>query len=62
MPKSKSAGRPKLPKGKTKSEILRIRVTRSDLRAFDAAAKRSKQNRSAWIRSALKKQVAEPIK
>jgi uncharacterized protein (DUF1778 family) len=53
QPKPKPVGRPKLPKGNAKAEMLRIRATSDELRAFDKAAKVSKQKRSEWIRSTL---------
>jgi uncharacterized protein (DUF1778 family) len=53
QPKPKPVGRPKLPKGNAKAEMLRIRATTDELRAFDKAAKASKQKRSEWIRSTL---------
>ena len=45
--------RPKLPKGNAKAEMLRIRATADELRAFDKAAKASNLKRSEWIRSTL---------
>lgn len=53
QPKPKKAGRPKLPKGDAKAEMLRVRATPDELRAFDKAAKASNQKRSEWIRSTL---------
>jgi uncharacterized protein (DUF1778 family) len=53
QPKPKPVGRPKLPKGNAKAEMLRIRATADELRAFDKAAKASNQKRSEWIRSTL---------
>lgn len=53
QPKPKKVGRPKLPKGNAKAEMLRIRATTDELRAFDKAAKSSNQKRSEWIRSTL---------
>jgi len=53
QPKPKPVGRPKLPKGNAKDEMLRIRATTEELRAFDRAAKVSNQKRSEWIRSTL---------
>jgi uncharacterized protein (DUF1778 family) len=53
QPKPKKVGRPKLPKGNAKAEMLRVRATPDELRAFDKAAKASKQTRSEWIRSTL---------
>jgi predicted HicB family RNase H-like nuclease len=52
-PKPKKVGRPALPKGSAKAETLRIRVTPSDLRAFEGLAKASKQTVSEWIRGTL---------
>jgi hypothetical protein len=47
-PKPRKAGRPPLPKGSTKAEILRIRVTAEELRAIEAKAKAAKQTRSEF--------------
>ena len=53
QPKPKKVGRPKLPKGSSKAEMLRVRATPEELKAFDKAAKASNQKRSEWIRSTL---------
>jgi uncharacterized protein (DUF1778 family) len=53
QPKPKPVGRPKLAKGSAKAEMLRIRSTPDELKAFDRAAKASSQNRSEWIRGVL---------
>jgi predicted HicB family RNase H-like nuclease len=53
QPKAKKAGRPPLPRGNAKNETLRVRVTPSELKAIESAAKGKKQSASAWIRSAL---------
>ena len=55
MPKQKpkKAGRPPLPKGSAKGEMLRIRVTSDELRTIEAGAKASGQTRSEFIRSKL---------
>jgi hypothetical protein len=53
QPKPKRVGRPTLPKGEAKGETLRIRVTPSELRTFEATAKAKKQTVSEWIRSTL---------
>ena len=53
QPKPKLVGRPKLPKGNAKAEMLRVRATPDELKAFDKAAKASKQKRSEWIRGTL---------
>ena len=51
--KPKKVGRPKLPKGNAKAEMLRVRATPDELKAFDKAGKASNQKRSEWIRSTL---------
>jgi uncharacterized protein (DUF1778 family) len=53
MPKPKKPGRPKLAKGEAKAEMLRVRATPDELKAFDRAAKASNQKRSEWIRTTL---------
>ena len=52
-PKPKKVGRPKLAKGESKAEMLRVRATPDELRAFDQAARSSNQKRSEWIRIVL---------
>jgi hypothetical protein len=52
-PKPKPVGRPKLAKGDAKAEMLRVRATPGELRAFDRAAKAKGQKRSEWIRDTL---------
>jgi uncharacterized protein (DUF1778 family) len=49
----KKAGRPRLPKGSAKGEMLRIRVTAKELRTIEYAAKASGQTRSEYIRGKL---------
>ena len=51
--KPKKPGRPKLPKGEARAETLRIRVTSSELKAYNLTAKNGKQTVSDWIRDAL---------
>jgi uncharacterized protein (DUF1778 family) len=53
MPKPKKPGRPRLPKGNAKGEMLRIRVTAEELRTIEAAAKANRQTRSEFIRGKL---------
>jgi hypothetical protein len=53
QPKPKKPGRPKLAKGEAKAETLRIRVTASELRTFERAAKIHGQTVSEWARSLL---------
>ena len=52
-PKPNKAGRPPLPTGSAKAEMLRVRVTPDERKAIDAAAKAKDQSRSDWIRSIL---------
>ena len=59
MPKKpRKAGRPPLPKGEARAGTLRVRLTPDELRAIEAAAKRTKQNVSEWIRSTLNAIIA----
>jgi hypothetical protein len=60
QPKPKKVGRPKLAKGEAKAEMLRIRATKEELKAFDGAAKASGQKRSEWIRSTLNAAATKP--
>ncbi len=54
MPKQpKKPGRPRLPKGSAKGEMLRIRVTADELRTIEAGAKASGKTRSDFIRGKL---------
>jgi uncharacterized protein (DUF1778 family) len=53
QPKKPKAGRPPLPKGSTKGEMLRIRVTSDELHMIEAAAKASGQTKSKFIRGKL---------
>jgi hypothetical protein len=53
QPKPKRVGRSSLPKGEAKGETLRIRVTLSELRAFEGLAKVKKLTVSEWIHSTL---------
>jgi predicted HicB family RNase H-like nuclease len=51
--KSRSVGRPKLPKAHAKAHIVPVRFNPDALRRIAAAAKASNQTVSAWIRSTL---------
>lgn len=51
--KARKAGRPPLPKGQAKAEMLRIRVTHEELKAIQLKAKAAKQTNSEWIRDTL---------
>jgi uncharacterized protein (DUF1778 family) len=53
QPKKPKAGRPKLPKGSAKGEMLRIRVTADELRTIEAEAKVTGKTRSEFIRGKL---------
>jgi hypothetical protein len=52
-PKPKRVGRPPLPKGNAKAVMLRVRISTSDLRAIETAARVNKQTVSGWIRSTI---------
>lgn len=51
-------GRPPLPTGNAKAVMLRVRLTRDELRAVEANAKASGKTVSAWIREMLIPSVA----
>lgn len=51
--KPKKMGRPKLASGEAKGRIVPVRFRADDLKAITAAAKRSDQTVSEWIRSTL---------
>jgi hypothetical protein len=51
--KQKRTGRPKLPKGKAKSEIVRVRVTPDLHKAIEAVAKAAGQEPSEWLRDVI---------
>jgi len=52
-PPKKKAGRPKLPKGHAKGQIVPVRFNPEDLKKIMAAAKAKKLSLSEWIRSTL---------
>jgi hypothetical protein len=52
--KTRSVGRPKLPKGHAKAQMLRMRLSEADLKLFSTAAKAHNQTLSAWIRNVLR--------
>ena len=55
MPKAKKMGRPKLPKGHAKADIIPVRVNPDDRKLFEKAAKASEHKTlSGWIRNALR--------
>lgn len=54
--KSKKAailGRPKLPTGIAKEQVLRARVSLDELRRFEAAAQRAGKKLPVWVRNTL---------
>jgi hypothetical protein len=51
----KKPGAPKKPPGKAKSELLQIRVSLAELRAFSDAAELDGKKRSEWIRDRLRR-------
>ena len=54
MPKQKrKPGRPKLPKGEAKEKIVPVRFTGAEIGRIGAAARKSDQTVSQWIRSTL---------
>ena len=55
MPKAKKRGRPALPKGHVKANIVPMRLKDEDLKAFTKAAKSSNQTLSEWMRNTLRK-------
>jgi predicted HicB family RNase H-like nuclease len=60
-PKPKKVGRPALPKGEAKGEMLRIRVTPKELRTIEANAKAKKQSVSDWVRDAVEIKMARML-
>ena len=52
--KTRSVGRPRLPKGHAKGKIVPVRVNADDLKVFTTAAKANKKSLSEWMRGALR--------
>jgi hypothetical protein len=50
QPKPKKVGRPKLPKGDAKGQIVPIRFSANDLKRIESAANASQKTVSEWIR------------
>jgi predicted DNA binding CopG/RHH family protein len=46
-------GRPKIPKGQAKGNIVPVRFANGDLKAIEAKAKAQGQTISEWIRTTL---------
>jgi hypothetical protein len=53
MTKRAKVGRPKLPKGASRAELLLIRLTPAERQEVEAAAKRADESLSSWARRAL---------
>jgi hypothetical protein len=51
--KTRSVGRPVLPKGHAKARIVPVRFKLEEFKAITGAAKASKKNVSEWIRCTL---------
>jgi predicted HicB family RNase H-like nuclease len=51
--KTRSVGRPALPKGDAKAKIVPVRFKPEEFKAITRAAKTSKQSLSEWIRGTL---------
>ena len=51
--KTRSVGRPALPKGDAKAKIVPVRFKREEFKAMSAAARTSKKSLSEWIRGTL---------
>lgn len=53
MKPKRKAGRPRLPKGKAKGSVVRVRLTTDAQGRIEAMAKARKVSVSEWIRSML---------
>ena len=51
----KKMGRPKLPKGEARTEMIRTRVTKSEYETIELAAKSGDYEVSEWVRVVLLK-------
>jgi hypothetical protein len=61
QPKPKKVGRPKLPKGEAKGKLVALRLSASDVKRIEAAAKVSKQTVSDWIRAAVNSALLQTL-
>ncbi len=60
--KTRSVGRPALPKGHAKAKIVPVRFNPEEFKAMSRAAKAGKQTLSEWIRGTLNaKLIAEKV-
>lgn len=57
--KTRSVGRPALPKGDAKAKIVPVRFRPDEFKAIARAAKASKQSLSEWIRGTLNAKIVE---
>jgi hypothetical protein len=53
MKKKPTMGRPALPEGEAKSEMIRARVTPGELKALQEAAKAAGKDLSIWVREVM---------
>ncbi len=60
-PKKRGRGRPPLPKGHVKANIIPMRLKDEDLKAFSKAAKASKLTLSEWMRDTLRKATTADV-
>lgn len=58
--KRKRTGRPKLPKGKAKTHIVRTRVTPDEHRAMQEIAKAAGKDPSEWLRDVIVSFLRDP--
>jgi hypothetical protein len=59
--KTRSVGRPSLPKGYAKARIVPVRFKPEEFKAITKAAKANKQSLSEWIRGTLSAKVSGQI-
>jgi len=57
--KTRSVGRPPLPRGEAKGHIVPVRFNLDDLKAVQEAAKADEQTVSEWIRTTLNGAIAQ---
>jgi predicted HicB family RNase H-like nuclease len=57
--KTRGPGRPKLPEGHAKVQIVPVRFKPEDLKRIAAAAKAKNQTVSGWIRSTLNATIGQ---
>jgi hypothetical protein len=58
--KKNPGGRPKLPKGKAKGDMIGVRLLKAERRQVEAAAKRDGKRLSEWVRIALLAAAKQP--